>query len=137
MKNSSGEICLLKFIKNYCYVFIFLKTFKYDFNNYKQSKDKYVSGFNETFYWPHYFMCHCRNLYHIYNNNLLIPYFHHTTISQIFKRWSSNHEYFVRTQLYTRLTEFLLLTVVCFVLTFYAEMFVCPGLQIVFKAFYR
>ena len=40
-----------------------------------------------------------------------------------FQRQSSNHDYFVRTQLHTRLTEFLLLTFVRFVLPFYIPTF--------------
>ena len=51
------------FILTYCCIFTFLKTFKYEFVDGKQSKNKW------TLYCPHYLMCYCSNLYHIYNNN--------------------------------------------------------------------
>ena len=53
----------------YCNVFTFLKTFKYEFVVCKQSKNKYVFKFIWTLYCPHYLMCYCSNIYHVYNTN--------------------------------------------------------------------
>ena len=68
-------------------------------------------------------MCHCSNLYHLYNNNYdnncLVSYSYH-----------SNHDCFVHTQLHTMLTEFLLL-VACFVLNFYMRTCVISLMKVI------
>ena len=62
-KNRMRFIFILYFFYKCCYVFTFLKTFKYEFFDCKENKNKY------EFYCPHYPTCHCSNLYHVYNNN--------------------------------------------------------------------
>ena len=60
---------LTKFLQYY-YVFTLLKTFKYEFVDCNQSENKYVFQIQlNSLYCPHYFMRHCSNLYHLYNNN--------------------------------------------------------------------
>ena len=111
--------------EKYCYVFNFLKTCQYQFVNCKKSKNKQAVQFQlNSPHCPHYYMCHCSNLYHIYNNNFnnnsLDRYPYHTTIRQTFTTAIFKPRLFIYTQLHTRLTE-LLLTLACFVGAFYVR----------------
>ena len=85
----------------------FLITFKYEFVNCKQSKNKFVFRFS----FP-YTIFMCPTVSDLYNNNNNNNCLFDTTIR------CSAHNCFVYTQLHTRRAEFLL-TVVCLVLPYY------------------
>ena len=84
----------------YCYVFTFLKTFKYEFVDCKQNKSKFVFSFRSILYRPHYLLSPSSNL--IAQKRFIC------SLLQLFGRplqWqSSNHDCFLHMQLHARLT---------------------------------
>ena len=100
----------------------FLKTFKYEFVNCKQSRNKYVFSFSFSLLFALFYVPLFPTYTTITTCSLQFLHFcslkHKQLLGRTLQRRYSNHDCFVHKQLHTRLTEFLLL-LACFVLSFY------------------
>ena len=90
------------YTRKYCYVFTFLKTFKYDFDNCKQSKNKYVFSF---YIFLLYALFMCPTVSNLYNNNYNNNCLFNILLTQLFVILVTTEIF--KPQLHTMLTEFL------------------------------